>query len=286
MSDQREAVPEFETWTPAQAETALSKNEINRALRHTKVDQYQRDMLAGKWNAYTAPIVFDSEGKLIDGQHRLNAQVKADVKLKWLVLRGVPPETQTTMDTGLTRSIADILHFGGERQSQLLVAVTRLVHLIEKNRLSRGRYAVSVEEVLQTLEDHPELRVSTEIAHWFNSKKMIPIAPSVVGAAHWMIARVAGRHEADAFVHRLATLAGEREGSPVLALARRVNEIKKNQMRVNSRDYLNLVLKAWNYDADNRTLNKMNLYSKTGEFQLIDPKERTVPLEEPEDDME
>jgi len=273
----------FETWTPAMAESALSKNEVNRNVRHTKVEQYARDMLSGKWNPHASMIVFDSDGKLIDGQHRLTAQVKADIKMRWLVQREADPAAQTVIDTNIPRSIADILHFGGERSSQLLAAITRLVHLIKASGLSRGRYSVSTEEVLTTLEEHPEIRVSTEIAYWFNSKKMIPLPPSVVGAAHWMIGQVNGREEADAFVHRMATLTNEKEGSPVLALARRVNEIKRNQQRVNSRDLLNLILKSWNYDAENKTVNKLALYSKSGEFKLVEVKERTSPLEEPED---
>lgn len=273
---------EYETWTPAMAETALQKNMINRTLRPTKVDQYARDMLAGRWN-HSAPIVFDSEGKLIDGQHRLNAQIKADMKMTWLVVRGVPPETQTTIDTGINRSIADILHFGGEKTPQLLAAVSRLAHLIANGRIKTGRYAVSVEEIMKTLDDHPEIRLSTEIASWARTKGMTPIMPSVLGAAHWMIARVNGVNEANAFIHRIATLSGEEEGSPVLALARRANEIKRQQQRVATKDWLAMVIKAWNYDAINKKVSKLAIYSKTGEYVLPDVTKREIPLEEPDD---
>jgi hypothetical protein len=158
----------WETWTPAQAESALMKNEVNRHIRESKVEQYCRDMLSGKWTATGDPIKFDAEGKLVDGQHRLHAQIKADVKMRWLVVREVPPEAQVNMDMNIPRSIGDILHFGGEKTAQLLTAVTRMVHLITTTKLSRGRYGVSVNEVLDTLEKHPDVRISTDMAHWAN----------------------------------------------------------------------------------------------------------------------
>jgi len=276
----------YETWTPANAENALSKNEINRNIRRSRVEQYQRDMENGDWNPHSAPIVFDSTGKLIDGQHRLTAQVNANITIRWMVVREVPPETQTVMDTGAGRSVADLLSFGGEKKAGLLVAVTRLVHLVIEKGMQGSRYSQSASEVLRTLEEHPEIRVSVDICDWFNRTRMVMITPSVIGCAHWMISQVNGREEADAFIHRIGTLTNEKEGSPVLALARRVNEIKRNQQRVHGRDMLNLVIKAWNYDAEGKRVGKLSLYSKTGEYKLLEVKKRLVPLEEPEDHTE
>src|SRR6476469_3133879 len=98
----------YEIWTPAQAEQALLKNEVNRVLRPSKVEQYARDMSNGNWGH--SVILFDAEGRMIDGQHRLHAQLKAGVNVKYLIVRNLPPETQKFVDTGINRSVADILH--------------------------------------------------------------------------------------------------------------------------------------------------------------------------------
>lgn len=256
-------------WTPAMAENMLTKNEVNRTIRPSVVDKYSRDMASGKWNF--SMIAIDEDGKLIDGQHRLMAIAKSGISVELLTVKNVPNYMQKTFDVGAGRSVADIFTFSGESQGQLLAAITRLVFQITDNKLTRGRYTSTVEEVLQTLDDHSELRVSTDIATWFNSKRMIPLQPSIVGAAHWMIMDTNGREEADAFVHRLGTLVGEEDGSPVLALSKRVNEIKRMGVRVNSRDVLNLIIKTWNYCVEGRTITKINLYSRTGEFKLLEP---------------
>jgi hypothetical protein len=266
----------FERITPAQAEKMLRTNEVNRQIRPSRVAQYARDMENDRWN-FSAPLMFDTEGKLIDGQHRLTAQVKAKKTLKWLVIRGVPSSAQRTMDNTGVRTPADQLHMGGEKNASLLVAVARNIYRIENDMMAGGT-TISTEEVLRTVETHPELRHSVEMAIQSRGKSITPIAPNVVGAGHWMIAQVNGQAEADMFIWRVINLTGERDGSPVLALARRCNEIKRQQQRVAHRDYLAMLIKAWNYDVEGKSINKIATYSKTGQYVLPDVLKREIPL--------
>lgn len=269
----------FERWSPTKAKDALARNEVNRNVRQQQVDKYARDMESGNWTLCTEPMVFDSDGRLIDGQHRALAQVKSGATIKWLVLRNVPPKTQDTINTGGSRSVADVLHFKGDTNAGLLAAITRNVHRIINGQMAGGA-VISHSEIIQTLEEHPEIRHCTEVAMQGRQKSMTPIAPSVLGAAHWMIAQENGYADADIFLWRIINLTQEREGSPVLALARRCNEIRRTQTRVQHRDYLAMVIKAWNLDAKGKTAVKIATYSKTGNYVLPDVVKRDVSLAE------
>jgi hypothetical protein len=262
----------FEEFTVKTAEALLAQNDSNRSIREAKVEQYARDMRNGNWNLCTGPIVVDVDGKLIDGQHRLTAQIRAGIKIKWLVLRNVDSDVQRTIDTGAMRSAADVLHFAGEQYSQQLATAARLVHRIKTNTMTgRGGYSVSNEEILQVVESEPMLRHSVQISATSNrGGRMTPISPSVMAAAHWLIAQANGEEEATSFVTRVFTLSREREGSPVLALNRRANELSRQNIRVKTRDWLALVIKAWNYDAEGKAVNKLALYTKSGEYVLPD----------------
>jgi len=123
-----------------------------------------------------------------------------------------------------------------------------------------------------------------ELASHSKGKTMTPIAPSVLGAAHWYIAQTNGYTEADAFIWRIITLTGEKDGSPVLALARRCNEIKRNQQKVQHRDFLAMTIKAWNLDAENKTAVKIATYSKTGQYQLPKVLKRKISISDELDD--
>ena len=208
---------EYVEWTPEEAGEALSHNEVNRRIRKMKVDQYTRDMAEDRWNFCDQAVTFNEQGHLINGQHRLTAQVKSGTKRQWIVVRKAPLEAQPTMDTGIARTAGDHFHFAGESNGALMAAVARLVTHVINGTLAKGRFTISTQEIADTVDAHPTIKRSTEMA--MRSKGgMTPIAPSVLGTAHWMIRQANTAAEADAFLHRITTLSGRKKDHRSLLL--------------------------------------------------------------------
>jgi hypothetical protein len=99
----------IEEVTPALATEWLEGNVDNRKFREDRAMAYARTIKAGEWELGESAIVFDDQGVLINGQHRLSAVVIAELPVRFIVLRGVPSKTQEVMDTGLGRNLADQL---------------------------------------------------------------------------------------------------------------------------------------------------------------------------------
>lgn len=99
--------------TPEIADGWLSTAAPNRAVRQRVVAGMSSDMQPGRFIRNGAPIRFDSFGRLIDGQHRLLAIVDSGIPQVMLVVRGLSPESMATIDTGLSRSVNDILRLSG-----------------------------------------------------------------------------------------------------------------------------------------------------------------------------
>lgn len=96
--------------TPVIAKKYLEANSDNpRRINQNVVAAYAQDMKAGKWFMNGEPIVFDEEGRLRNGQHRLTAIVKADVAVDILVVRGVASNINL-YDMQLKRRIYQELH--------------------------------------------------------------------------------------------------------------------------------------------------------------------------------
>ena len=74
---------------PAQAEQWLNTRQWQRSLDRALVLTYSRDIAEGMWKPDGNTIKFDSDGNLIDGQHRLEACVQADKPIVSLVVWGV-----------------------------------------------------------------------------------------------------------------------------------------------------------------------------------------------------
>lgn len=93
--------------TPDQAREWLAKPAKNRRISQRRVGLYASVMKRGDWMLTNQGIAIDEFGMLIDGQHRLNAIVEADVPVELLVIRAAPNRSQLVPDQGLKRQPHD-----------------------------------------------------------------------------------------------------------------------------------------------------------------------------------
>ena len=101
--------------TPEIATQILATNiDRNRPVNVSRVGMYEHDMLTGKWVDNGETIKIDSEGRLVDGQHRLRAIERSGVPLWLWVARGVSPDAFETVDVGLTRTPRQLFNMSGD----------------------------------------------------------------------------------------------------------------------------------------------------------------------------
>ena len=85
------------------------------------------------------PIKFSSDGRLLDGQHRLEACEIAGLPISTHVVFGVDPGAFTTIDTGRSRSASDALAIEGVRNYQEVAGALRFADFyIHHRRRLRG----------------------------------------------------------------------------------------------------------------------------------------------------
>jgi len=99
----------IETITPRIASSYLELNHNNRPLRKTHIRSLAFDMINGDWQVTHQGIAFDTNGTLIDGQHRLHAIIEAGVPIKMLVTTGCSASSFSILDRGANRKPSDIL---------------------------------------------------------------------------------------------------------------------------------------------------------------------------------
>ena len=103
--------------TPEMAMKWLERSNLNnRKLSEKRVQVMARDITEGRWMLTHAGIAFESNGTLIDGQHRLWAIVEAGIPVELFVWRNVDPKTMMVIDCGISRTMADILNIAGENE--------------------------------------------------------------------------------------------------------------------------------------------------------------------------
>lgn len=102
------------TVTPNMAMNWLDNvNTNNRNVSDAHVQRLVRDMKQGKWVLTHEGIAFDSNGILLDGQHRLWAIAYADVPIEMHIWRDVTRDALMAIDCGKSRGLSDVLRLSG-----------------------------------------------------------------------------------------------------------------------------------------------------------------------------
>ena len=77
----------------------------NRPLQNVHLHRMVQDMINDNFKHLSGSIKFTHDGKLIDGQHRLNAVILSGKAIEFLVLRGFCEESAQVIDTGKSRNL-------------------------------------------------------------------------------------------------------------------------------------------------------------------------------------
>ena len=152
---------QIETITPQIAAEYLTHNVANnRTLRRELVEMLACDMANGAFKCTHQGIAFDDKGNLIDGQHRLNAVLLAQVPVQMMVTRGLQTDAINIIDKGAARSLHDtmaITFSGSDEKSCALRhrdVLNAISHLITLNFSNRRK--VSQRDVLTFFEENED----------------------------------------------------------------------------------------------------------------------------------
>src|SRR5262245_44538111 len=106
--------------SPEKAEEFLRFAHPNRTISKNLVDRYAREMAADNWRVNGETIVISNHGRVLDGQHRLQAIVNSGVSIWTFLVTGIEESSMNTFDTGRARSAADILNMTGHANAKVL----------------------------------------------------------------------------------------------------------------------------------------------------------------------
>lgn len=238
---------------PARAEKILDTNTKNRKLSSGNVTKLAEQMTAGLWNFDGTPIRIDDKGDLIDGQHRLWAVVESGITLPFLVVRGVDEKAMATMDTGKSRSFADILTLEDRTLTSTnnLAAVAGVLYRWENGQ--RGSY-------LRSGHGTNVFIAFPLLLEFFMANKTRIIQLTRLGEAHakrtgvttsafalgmWVFEAI-DKDDSDFFFERLRDGVNLEDGSPILAFRNWMTKSYGMRPRPHLEYSIALMIKAWN----------------------------------------
>jgi hypothetical protein len=240
------------TITPAVAAKLLERNTNNRHPQKRAIEVYSKDMVAGRWHRTNQGIGFAKSGELVDGQNRLMACIEADTPFTTLMSTGLDPEAKAAVDTGVKRSLANVLRMRG--QENYVAAIAAGLSLRIRYEVVAGKHpwtysnfrvvGATHEQASEFLDQHPTIAQQGYGAMIL--RKVFPRLPLSVGVAFRSLLIEHGDEDRLAdFLNGLITGAELTEGDPRLALRdsllRMTRSTGADGMRL-----LGLFIKTWN----------------------------------------
>jgi len=238
-----------ESITPAIAKKLLLSNTHNRTVG-IKVRAYSLAMMRGEWKLNGEAIKIAADGAILDGQHRLLAIIESGVTIQTLVVRGLTNDTQETMDTGKSRSLADVLKLRGEKNcialASIITGIIRWELYGAKAAITDGtsKFPVTNAQATARLDAEPSLR-DLPMAIQAVSRRA-HISSKIIGVLYYQFTKL-DVDDADFFIARLTDGDALAVGNPILTLKRTLNDLHDNQKGTRNSVYTGaLTIQAWN----------------------------------------
>jgi hypothetical protein len=253
----------IENVSPTKAKQWLQGNVDNRKLREGRVLFFSRLLQEDEWELTGDAIVFDDQGVLINGQHRLTALVVAKTSAQFLVLRGVPSKAQEVMDQGLSRNLGDQLHRRGTLYPAVVASALQWLaqmNYTEKTgnvHYSTGAQRPSLRELLALFEANPEL--ADEQKNLNKIRYYLKVRPGPTLALYHRLLQI-DREEAEIFFKQLQEGTGLAKNDPIWRLREwciAETRTRNTKGRAPAYRYVAMVLKAWNFWRDGKEIQKL-----------------------------
>lgn len=172
--------------TPEVAKDMLTHNLVNRTVKRSAVETYARDMKRGVFKESPQGISFDTEGTLIDGQHRLLAVIASGVPVTMYVTRDCAKDSADYIDRGVTRSVKDVVTIAAKKDGSLqntILSNQKLISTLSQLAVCSvgSRFRTSVNDVRALMEEFSP--AATQVYNNLLSKsKMSARAPMFAAA--------------------------------------------------------------------------------------------------------
>lgn len=256
----------IETISPLRAQDYLKRNAGNRPVTNSKVLEYSRAMKEGKWIVNGQTIIFDENGDLRNGQHRLLACVKAGVAFTTYVVRGIADDAFPTLDVGKTRNASDNLGIiGGKNTNEMASAIRWAMRIMTGHGGAHPKFFnPSIEEVMDFYQANKSIERSIQ-STWSCAK----VAPrGLCAALHFLFAEK-DENQANVFFQELASGAELLSFDPVHLLRENLMKAKNQRIPLPTQEVGARIVRAWNLRRQGLSANRAPQGTKNGQFPTI-----------------
>lgn len=250
--------------TPNLGVELLMRNVRNRRLNAATVFYYASQMVRGEWKATGQPILIDSDGFMVDAQHRLYAGLISGVTFKSFVVTGIEPIENlfAYIDNARSRSVAAALETAGF--NGVAPTIGKVIKIGEE--VKAGVYnrngpksipRMSPADALQLSSDYPNAQPAAKAAarewlgavEYLSGRRGSDNSTRYKDIVAYMGMRIMDLHSedvADDFFEAIASDEERAKDDPIAALHKVIDRDKKSAKPIPRDHVLAYLIKAFN----------------------------------------
>ena len=243
--------------TSVRAAEMLKKNTDNRTVRNRHVATLAKDMLDGNWVMSGDTIKIAADGVVLDGQHRLLAQVKAGVTLNHIVVYGVEKEAFQFIDTGMKRSARDVFYIAGAKYTSKMPAMISRYLALKQGKTKQNAIHLNItnSSLLAIYDQDPEFwtQIARQSNIWCDRMNKV-LSPAIIGSHYAFLSDISNE---DAYVFFQSLCYGEDMVTPVAALRKLLYDNKFTTRKLTTDGVSYAIIVAWNHFRAKRNVNRI-----------------------------
>jgi hypothetical protein len=247
----------WKTITQEIAEGMLLRNPVGANRRPTlpTIKYYARQMVNNEWKKTGQPILFSSNGQLLDAGHRLWASYLSGASFPSYVIGDVPPDSNlfAYIDNSKARSASDALATAGlnglaKQISSVVNIAMHYEHHCYQASAKKTLEKVTPIEVIRYATEHNNLRLGARLmAGEYKSAAAVIGYKDVAAFAAYQILELYGEEDLETFMTELGDIGAEpQEGSPIAALQKVLAEDEHSKEPMKKHQILGHIIKAFN----------------------------------------
>ncbi len=231
--------------TPEMAREMIDANHLNqRGIKAQNLSKIENNFRKEAFVLNGESLIRSASKVIMDGQHRLHGCINTQTGFWTVFVDNVPDEYFATIDSGRSRSFADVLKIRGEDDARSLApAAQRLGEYMKSSRSVGNGMPLSNNELNDVIEQCPTLSDSVR----FCKRSLCGLVSTAsVAWLHW-VARDGGCGDRmEEFMESLGSGAMLADTSPVYWLRKRLEQNRICKAKLPNRELIALVVKAWN----------------------------------------
>ena len=238
-------------------------NTDNRPMSKSNLETLKREFSKGHYKFNGDAIRISRHGRLLDGQHRLQAVISTGITIKALVIYGLPDDVFPTIDQNKVRTFGDILGMEKIKNYGIAAGIVPLLMAYNSGNVPASKHRISKQELLDYFNEHPSI---VEAAHYVASQSGILkkwLTPSYLGFLY-VIFKEKDPNLCEYFLNRVASGENLDPKSPEWKLREKLMQVSAcSGIRDDIKQLSAYVIKAWNAVREKKEI-KIFRYNYSG----------------------